>query len=206
MTLSNLSGVSCASATKCTAVGNSYQSGMSRPLAEHWNGTTWAIQTVPVPAGSTGSTLNGVSCTLANACTAVGYYYASGAALTLAQTWNGTIWTVQPTANPAGSPVSVLTGVWCTAATACTAAGTYESGPSTYLTLAEAWNGSTWPIQATANPSATGSYLQGVSCLSATACTAVGQYQDSSGTFLTLAEMWNGTSWTLQTTPNTGRR
>ena len=40
----------------------------------------------------------------------------------------------------------------------------------------------------------------GVSCVSATACTAVGNYFLNS--FRTLAEAWNGSTWTIQATPN----
>jgi hypothetical protein len=43
-------------------------------LAERWNGTSWKTQTTPNPAGAGYSQLNGVSCTSASACTAVGYY------------------------------------------------------------------------------------------------------------------------------------
>ncbi|MEA2314573.1 MAG: hypothetical protein QOI03_1265, partial [Solirubrobacteraceae bacterium] len=46
------------------------------------------------------------------------------------------------------------------------------------------------------------SVLSGVSCTTASACTAVGYYVNSAGTRLTLAERWNGTSWATQTTPN----
>jgi hypothetical protein len=46
------------------------------------------------------------------------------------------------------------------------------------------------------------SYLYGVSCTSATACTAVGYYTNSGGTDVTLAEGWNGTSWAIQVTPS----
>jgi hypothetical protein len=42
-----------------------------------------------------------------------------------------------------------------------------------------------------------------VSCTSATSCTAVGSYQFSFlSLFNTLAEVWNGTTWSLQSTPN----
>jgi hypothetical protein len=47
-------------------------------LAEHWNGSRWAIQPTPNPTGQAPSVLSGVSCTAATACTAVGdYYYGS---------------------------------------------------------------------------------------------------------------------------------
>ena len=46
------------------------------------------------------------------------------------------------------------------------------------------------------------SELYGASCTSASACTAVGDYVTSTGASKTLAERWNGTAWTLQSTPN----
>jgi hypothetical protein len=57
------------------------------------------------------------------------------------------------------------------------------------LTLVEHWNGSKWSVQATPNPSsASSSQLEGISCTSATRCTAAGLYTISSGPSFTLAE------------------
>ena len=45
--------------------------------------------------------------------------------------------------------------------------------------------------------------LNSVSCTSATNCVAVGDYMDQADTSdTTLAEQWNGTSWTVLTTPS----
>jgi hypothetical protein len=168
-------------------------------------GPSWTIQSTPDPSGATYSTLYGVSCTAATACTAVGYYQnSSDTVVTLAERWNGASWVIQPTPSPAGATYSVLSGVSCTAAKACTAVGYYQNSSHTVVTLAERWNGSSWVIQSTPNHSgATGSYLSGVSCTAAKACTAVGDYVNSSGTAdLTLAERWNGSSWAIQPTPN----
>jgi hypothetical protein len=97
---------------------------------------------------------------------------------------------VQTIPNPVG--VLLLSGVSCTAANACTAVGDYDYGSisADYGTLAERWNGTTWAIQATPNP--TDSQLNGVSCTSATACTAAGDYSGSSPYGLTLAERYLG--------------
>ena len=197
-TTNGLSGVSCASASACTAVGY-YDTASSADLtlAEAWNGTSWAIQPTPLPAGATSSRLSGVSCASASACTAVGYYAtASSGGLTLAETWNGTSWTIQPTPNPAGATGSDLFSVSCASASACTAVGRYVSGSSgDFLTLAETWNGTSWTIQPTPNPAgATVSDLFSVSCASASACTAVGSGNG------TLAEIWNGARWAIQPT------
>ena len=189
-----LSGVSCTSSSACIAVGTSGYGGSGRPptLAERWNGTTWTIQTTPNPSG--GGVLAGGSCASPTVCTAVGNYLnSSGIHVTLAETWNGTTWTVRTTPNPAGATSSTLSAVSCPPATnACTAVGNYVNPSGTHLTLAEQWNGTTWTIQTTPNPSATYSVLSGVSCTTAAACTAVGDYIDALGTDVTLAESYSG--------------
>jgi hypothetical protein len=97
----------------------------------------------------------------------------------------------------------VLEGVSCTSATVCVATGnSYRSlKNTTVVTLAEGRNGTSWHIQPTGNPP--GSFftnLFGVSCTAARACTAVGFSTDSAGN-MTLAERWNGRSWSIQPTP-----
>jgi hypothetical protein len=175
-----LSGVSCTSATACTAVGSS----SGRTLAERWDGTAWTIQ--PTPNPTTGvSELSGVSCTSPTACTAVGDNTSNQTQVTLAERWDGTAWSIQPTPNPTGPQFSALSGVSCTSANACTAAGRGVScssgttcppaGLTKGVTLAELWDGTTWKIQPTPNPTGVPS-LVAVSCSSATACTAVGEY------------------------------
>jgi hypothetical protein len=60
------------------------------------------------------------------------------------------------------------------------------------VTLAEHWDGATWAIEPTPNPTgAVGSYLTGVSCTASTTCTAVGQYQNGSNVELTLVERYS---------------
>ena len=200
---SYLTAVSCPSGAVCIAVGGSFNPTAAPTLAERWNGTTWSVQATPNPSGAQSSQLRAVSCTSATACTAVGDYTDStGTQRTLAERWNGTTWSIEKTPNPAGATASGLSGVSCTA-TACTAVGSYTDSTGTQLTLAERWNGTAWAVQTTPEPSgATAGELSGVSCTSATACTAVGDYTNSTGIQLTLAEGWNGTTWAVQSTPN----
>ena len=106
------------------------------PLASAAAASGWSIQHTPNPAGGSGSILNGVSCTSASACTAVGDSSNGTATVTLAERWNGTRWSIQTTPNPAGGSNSMLNGVSCASATACTAVGGSSNG-----TLAEGWNG-----------------------------------------------------------------
>jgi hypothetical protein len=202
----SLAAVSCSSASACTAVGFSYASGAYVPLAERWNGTSWAIQAVPSPSGGTAVGLQGVSCPSASACTAVGSYTASGVTVPLAERWNGTSWAIQTTPSPGGATTVDLQGVSCSSATACAAVGYYTTSTGTGgdVTLAERWNGTAWSIQTTPSPTADpGSYLTAVSCPSASSCTAVGYTSNyATETWVTLAESWNGTAWTVQPTPN----
>ena len=204
---STLSSVSCSSAAACTAVGSFEGSSDLFSLAEAWNGTAWAVETTPNAATTTGSVLDGVSCSSAASCTAVGFYDSPAGALALAEAWNGQVWTIQATPNPPGpAAVSQLNGVSCSSATACTAVGFSQNSSSTDLTLAEGWNGTAWSIQPTPDPadadSFPGSVLSAVSCSSATACMAVGNYTNTADDVVTLAESWNGTGWNIETTLN----
>ena len=151
---SRLAGVSCPSASACTAVGEYSVLSGNPPvekrltLAERWNGTRWVIQPTPNPTGAEASSLSAVSCTSASACTAVGTTV-SGA---LAERWNGTAWKIQSVPNRAGGTSVELAGVKCTSATACTAVGQYVNGSGVEVTLAERWNGTSWKVQSTPNP------------------------------------------------------
>lgn len=175
-------------------------------MAEAWNGMSWRTQVTPSPGGTFGSQLNGVSCTLASACTAVGFYNRApfGPEAPLAEAWNGSRWSIQAIPSPAGALDSGLGAVSCTSASACTAVGGYSNSSHATLAFAVRWDGTRWTVQATPspNPGTTFAMLSGVSCTSASACTAVGAYDNSAGTTLAFAEHWDGTSWTIQATPS----
>ena len=199
---SSLNGVACTARSACTAVGaTTSRSRTMVTLAEQWNGHIWRIQPTPSPAGGGG--LNSVWCPSRSACTAVGGT-ANGS--TLAERWNGTTWTIQPTPNPARAVQSFLLAVSCTSPSACIATGAYlttasQSGPA--RSLAERWNGKKWTILPTPNPAgAVQSFLNGVSCTSPSACTAIGERHSAAGIVHTLAERWNGATWRIQPTPN----
>jgi hypothetical protein len=167
-------------------------------------GPGWSMVVTPSPAAVEVSELTGVACSGAGACTAVGDFQGSGGVFTLAERWNGTAFSIQPTPSPA-SPLafSVLRGVSCRAADECVAVGDVTASSAPGLTLAERWDGSTWSIQRTANQGGsqvTDNGLLGVSCPAASACIAVGSYQSGDQTF-PLIERWNGNRWTLQSVP-----
>jgi hypothetical protein len=196
-----LNSVSCTSAAACTAVGSYFDSvaKAEKTLAERWDGTSWTIQNTPEPSGADGASLTGVSCTSPTACTAVG----SAGGQALIERWDGTSWTIQAAPSPAQPQ---LNAVSCTSAAACTTVGSYTDSTGNIVSLAERWDGSSWTIQSTPNPAGppqTG--LFGVSCTSATSCIAVGAagngIPSAEPGISPLAEIWDGTSWTIQNTP-----
>lgn len=197
-TFGQLAGVSCSAASACTAVGWYVNGvGSALPLAESWNGTRWAIEQVPVPAGGSDFSLESVSCTSASACTAVGSYSIPGNLALLAERWNGTAWAIQATPAAGGT----LYGVSCGSATTCTAVGNAFSLGSGSQTVALQWRGGVWKQQRTPFIAGFLASFYGVSCRSPRDCAAVGGYGTGTGVAVTLAEAWNGTSWTVQATP-----
>ena len=110
-------------------------------------------------------------------------------------------WHIQKSPD-ATQPGGRIQSVSCSSAASCTAVGNYINVSGLSVTLAEAWNGTTWQKQVTPNPAGGGSpSLFGVSCPSANFCEAVGVYYVSASAFM-LAEVWNGSSWKATILPN----
>jgi hypothetical protein len=194
-----LFGVSCTGPAFCMAAGWHYNSSarVYQTLAETWNGRAWTI--TPTASPSPQNVLFGVSCVSAARCTAVGYTDAGRGFQTLVETWNGRTWSV--TASPADGTGGVLQAVSCRSAVSCQAVG-WQQGTSGSVTLAESWNGSAWSTHASASPGSGSNELLGVSCTSPANCMAVGFYSVGTGPDRTLAQTWNGSTWTVATTPN----
>lgn len=195
-----LYGVACASVSECWAVGY-YDTGSAfLTLIEHWDGTSWTIASAP-NTSSKNSVLNGVTCISTSQCWAVGYSAGSSAFQTLVEEWNGTTWAIVGSPSTSATQNNYFYGVTCASASDCWAIGYYFNF-STYQTLIERWNGSSWAIVASLNGSTTqDNYLHSVTCTSTSNCWAIGYYSNGSA-FLTLIEHWDGTSWTIVTSPN----
>ncbi|MDQ6744436.1 MAG: hypothetical protein M3Z27_00205 [Actinomycetota bacterium] len=183
-------------------MGGFYDGTANVTLGERWDGTSWTVQATQNPNGNRVSGLGGVSCTSATACTAAGESCdISECQNPLAESWDGTSWTIQATPIPPNNNFSGLGRVSCTSATACTAVGNGNNG----VLLAERWDGASWTIPSIPSPAgATSGNLEGVSCSAPTACTAVGSYYDGAGDTRTLAERWDGSTWIIQPTPTPG--
>ncbi len=214
-TQSDLYGISCKSSTFCVAVGYYVDSSnVQQMLIETYNGTSWSEVTgLSNPANSAGeNALDGVSCASSTSCVAVGSYLESTSSGTQTQTlavvYNGSSWTTVTPANQ-GSYGDTLFDISCTSSTSCVAVGMYFASlsPPTESVLTEYYNGSSWSSNSPTSPSTAGSMLMGISCASSassTSCEAVGNYVDSSGVEQALVEAYNGSSWSEQTSVDSG--
>jgi hypothetical protein len=204
----SLNSVSCTSSRACTAVGATSQ----QSFAEHWNGSLWSLQKTwnqpPVPfadPNSTTTALNGVTCTAAKACIAVGSSGWSaagccGGSSRLAERWNGRSWTVveapRLTTNNGGSGGNGLDSVSCSSARTCTAVGEAVDSGGRGSSFVQRFDGRRWTTQRELGSAG----VRSVSCPSTESCTAVGLRDDNVSPLSRargLAARWDGRHWTI---------
>ena len=219
-----LRGVTAVSATNVWAVGDYANSANPAvPFAEHWNGKTWKIVSMPNAPGTGGITLNGVTAVPGspNDAWAVGYAnYPSAdiSATAVAEQWNGKTWKIVPTpSEPAPQPsgpqdagITELNGVTAVSANDVWAVGygSYDpvtQGEGSPITWVLHWNGTTWKHVPSPNPGeiaadSTDNRLFGAVAVSASDVWAVGWTQGGPlGAPIypagTLAEQWTGKKW-----------
>ncbi|HSE67061.1 MAG TPA: S8 family serine peptidase, partial [Gemmatimonadales bacterium] len=196
------SALACGSATSCMMVGYSGSEPRSWKVTEQ-NPSSWSAsqKSIVIPEGGSLLTLRDVSCASTTSCIAVGSYYNGSEWKSLAESWNGTAWSLQSVPNPPeGNAASAMISVHCSSSTSCVAIGEAASKP-----LATTWNGTSWSAAMLPRPAgATSAGLEGIHCLSASSCRAVGYSKETGKMKRALAESWNGSSWSIQATPNPG--
>jgi len=179
-------------------------------------GGAWTIVSSPNNTPVQPEGLDSVSCTSTTFCMAVGQYAefpppSNPANQTLIEEWNGTSWSIVPSPSPSqlgpnktlpGQVGNYLNGVSCTSPSFCMAVG-YDIPSSGDETLIEEWNGSTWSLVASPDPTGL-DFLDSVSCTSPTFCVAVGNDYPNGSAYENLIERWNGTSWSVISVPDTG--
>ncbi len=126
------------------------------------------------------------------------------------ENWNGSAWTVVPTAPSAGANPG-LNSIACASPTFCVAVGETQSAGGGIFdidyagsgqALVETWNGVAWTVRA--NPAGPSSALFGVSCSSASFCVAVGSRGGGNVASANLVEAWDGAGWRIQSAPTVG--
>ena len=199
--------VTCVASTDCYAVGNYFNGVVRQTLIEHWDGTSWTIVTSANTQPVQSNYLHEVTCAASNDCWAVGYYNNSELDMgiftqTLIQHWNGTVWSM--VTSPNATPNDGLYGVSCTSTSDCWSVG--FANATADQTLIEHWDGTSWSIVSSPNNSTTlNNLIFGVKCTSDSDCWAAGYYDPGPGKgYQTLIEHWDGISWTIANSANTG--
>jgi hypothetical protein len=159
--------IDCADETHCVAVGTRGPIGTG-PLVLMLDGSTWTVVSVP----SVGEALlYGVSCASTSSCVAVGYRVAaSGQPRSLAFHLANGSWSQVAVPNRTTKD-NRLYDVSCTAASRCTAVGSYFSTAGTTRTLKAAWASGAWTLA----PGSTPGTNFAVDCVVASICTTAGQ-------------------------------
>ena len=193
--------ISCRSLTSCVAVGETYStSGAERMFLDRWNGKGFTAMKAAAPAGAKQVILNDVSCTSANSCAAAGMSTdaAGTSGFGFTEVWNGRSWTPHKVAVPKGDAESFLFGVSCATARSCVAVGAVGSSKGG-APAALSYNGKSWSSLRVPGPGkGKSSDFEGVSCLKADECMAIGEIGASGkSTTAPLAGRWNGSSWKL---------
>lgn len=163
-----LASVSCPAGGGCVAVGWAFNGRSNEPLIEAQVNGGWTV--VPAPALAGPGQLDGVSCSSSGDCVAVGWYTSHGTDEPLVEQLAGGSW--QQVGVPGHGR---LRAVSCptNGGGSCVAVGSSDSG-SSVQTLVEMLADGTWSLVLSPNPGAAGDALQGVSCISASSCVAVG--------------------------------
>lgn len=183
----SLQAISCVTADDCTAVGTAVGGDVA---IEHFDGSTWALQTVQV---GDGATLSSVSCPAAGACTAVGY---DGERALIMQQEGGSWSAVAAPPIVAGAADYGLRAISCADTAHCAAVGAFYQG-GMYHTYSNVLVDEAWSYSATPSPGDNNNGLLDVSCASAASCIAVGlatsSYSTPKAQFLTAR--FDGEDW-----------
>jgi hypothetical protein len=199
----NLAAVSAASSTDAWAVGSYYAPSNTNVLvsmAEHFDGTSWTE--VPLPnVGPNENTLLGVSELTSGHAWAVGYYVnAEYQQRTLVQHYDGATWSVVPSPSPGTQ--NILYGVAAISDSDVWAVGTQKDTHGVWRTLTEHYDGTAWSLVSAVDAGNAGNNFYAVTAVSSTSVYATGQQSGAGFPSQVLTEHWNGTSWSVLSTPS----
>ena len=205
----SIGNITCLSTVDCLASGyeqlanpaaNSYPqkapSFLYHPLLWRWDGKTWSFEKAPI-SGSAILVAN--ACPAANSCFAVGGQLVGKLGnqyVAVIEHYNGVAWSPSSVPSPSGA---TFNGVACSSSTDCVVVGNRQTSSSTAHVLIDHWDGKSW--SGSSAPSPAGSMwavMDSVTCLSATDCLALGDYDRSAtGSGYFFGERFNGTSWAV---------
>jgi hypothetical protein len=201
LTQMSFADVSALSANNVWAVGHTHTSSLNgdsdSPLIAHWDGANWS--TFKPPTASRFAEAVAISAASpSDLWVLVNDGYAIGRGNMFFEHWNGTSWSVVPSAPPtsANNGASILEAVSALSPNDAWAVGSshnYLGGTSS--TLIEHWNGTSWTVAPSPN-AATFDELKVVKAIAANDVWAAGESRGQP-----LFEHWDGTSWTVVPSP-----
>ena len=205
------SSVDCVSASWCMVVGghSSQKRQWYNQVAEVWNGKVWKIVREDAPDPFNEATmLSDVSCPTTDHCAATTFntdLWLDKKGVPPIERWDGEKWTREELPKPVGANYAAPSRIVCTSTSACTAVGAswFKEGSAP---AAFAWNGSTWSLQTTSEPTQaeegpiiSSGGLEGLSCVSTTTCTAVGWDRTQAGEYRGVTSFYKNTGPTAVT-------
>ena len=197
-----LNGVSGSASTDVWEVGYYWFGTENRTLIEHWDGADWSI----VPSPNTNkrlNVLNGVDTISPSNTWAVGYATSGGLdQTTLVLHWDGTAWSIIPSPSPGTFGLNTLYAVTANSANDVWAVGSFTNIGEFAQTLALHWDGTSWQLIPSANVPGSNNELYGVVALGPNDVWAVGYWGNAASGFSTLIEHWNGSTWSVVSSPN----
>lgn len=158
---------------------------------------------VPSPSvGNLDNNLDAASAASTNDAWAVGNYYAAtnpNVFATMAEHWDGTAWTEYALPD-VGSNQNTLLGVSELPNGHTWAVGYYTDANYVDRSLIESWDGTNWSVASSPSPGVQRTILWGTAAVSDTDVWAVGAEMDAASVWHSLAEHFDGTSWTVSPT------
>ena len=186
-------------------VGRLSPSSGDMPLALHFDGSSWTQVAVPLPVGSVSGSLGSVTGTSSSDVWAVGRSVGPGPASPFIVHWDGTVWSVVPSATTAGA--SGLSDVVAISPSDAWVVGSQSEPDPDHLgtnltrTLTEHWDGVSWSVVPSPNhPGSNVDIFMRVAASSSSNVWAIGQWNDDSDsprTWGNSIERWDGSSWRI---------
>src|SRR5712691_5236176 len=137
----------------------------------------WQIVKSPNSTFGVSSHLNGVATISSNDLWAVGSSSNQSGFLsqTLAEHWNGSQWSIIPSANPSSAQNILLNAAALSIKDVWAVGDTGNSNGTAFQTLVEQWNGTQWSAISSPNTSLSFNFLNGLAIVSANDIWAVGE-------------------------------
>ena len=173
-----------------------------KTLTEHWDGSQWSIVSSPNTGTQNNFLINVVALSTSNVW-AVGLSVSSSGGSSLIIHWNGVQWSVVPSPNP-GSTFYYLEEARAVSANDIWSVGIAQNNNGVFQTLTEHWDGSKWKIFPSPNVGSNNNFLYSVTTVSANDVWAVGISTNNSNNDRTLIQHWDGTQWSVVSSPNVG--